>query len=125
LIGGNLYPRTSVLVGPLATGCLADLHADLVLFSAAAIYGDEAFNINLAMAQVEQVMMRQAAQSAILMDSSKFGRKSLVRVCGLQELNWIITDNLIDPSWTDQLGDQLLVAHPPDSAPSNPTADLA
>ena len=125
LIGGNLYPRTSVLVGPLATGCLADLHADLVLFSTAAIYGDEAFNINLAMAQVEQVMMRQAAQSVILMDSSKFGRKSLVRVCGLQELDWIVTDNLIDPSWPNQLGDRLLIADPSNSTPSNPTAASA
>jgi len=110
LIGGSLYPRTGVLVGPVATGCLADLHADVLLFSVACIYGDEAFNHNLAMAQVEQAMMRQAARSVLLMDSSKFGRKSLARVCGLGEVDQVVTDSGIDPAVRDVVGDRLVVA---------------
>ena len=110
LVGGNLYPRTSVTVGPIATGCLADLHADLLLFSLAGIWEDAAFNINLPMAQAEQVMMQQAAESVMLMDASKFGRKSLVRVCGLDEVDRIITDDSIDSAWRDRLGDRLVVA---------------
>ena len=110
LVGGNLYPRTGVCVGPIATGSLADLHADLCLFSLAGIYENEAFNISLAMAQVEQVMMRQAARSVLLMDSSKFGRKSLVRVCGLDEVDQIISDDSVPGSWIDDLGDRLVLA---------------
>lgn len=110
LVGGQLYPRTAVCIGPIATGSLADLHADLCLFSLDGIYGDEAFNINLTMAEVEQMMIRQAAQSVLLMDSSKFDRKSLVRVCGLDEVDLVITDSEIDDSWRDRLGDRLLVA---------------
>ncbi|MCE9590403.1 MAG: DeoR/GlpR family DNA-binding transcription regulator [Planctomycetes bacterium] len=112
LIGGSLYPRTGVLVGPVATGCLADLHADVLLFSLACIYGDEAFNHNLAMSQVEQAMMRQAARSVMLMDSSKFGRKSLARVCGLNEVDQVVTDPGIDPAVRDSLGSRLVVAEP-------------
>lgn len=110
VIGGTLYPRTSVTVGPIATGSLAELHADLLLFSLAGIYGDEAFNINLTMAEVEQVMMRQAARSVMLMDAGKFGRKSLARVCRLDEVDRIITDPGIAPEWTEQLGERLVVA---------------
>ncbi len=110
LVGGSLYPRTGVCVGPIATGCLADLHADMCFFSVAGVYGDEAFNINLTMAQVEQVMMQQAAHSVLLMDSSKFGRKSLVRVCGLGELDAIITDAAIESAWPERLGQRLVVA---------------
>ena len=110
LVGGNLYPRTGVLVGPIATGCLADLHADVLLFSLAGIYENEAFNLNLPMAQVEQMMMQQAAQSVLLMDSSKFGRKSLVRVCGLDEVDQLITDGEVDRLWHDRLGDRLTIA---------------
>ncbi|MCC7192763.1 MAG: DeoR/GlpR transcriptional regulator [Phycisphaeraceae bacterium] len=110
MIGGTLYPRTGVMVGPIATGCLADLHADLLLFSLAGIYGDEAFNQNLAMAQVEQAMMRQAARSILLMDSSKFGRKSLARVCGLGEVDQIVTDSAISSEWRDRLDTRLVVA---------------
>ncbi|MCC6581185.1 MAG: DeoR/GlpR transcriptional regulator, partial [Phycisphaeraceae bacterium] len=56
LVGGSLYPRIGVTIGPIATGCLADLHADLLLFSLAGLFGDAAFNVNMAMAQVEQAM---------------------------------------------------------------------
>ena len=110
MIGGSLYPRTGVMVGPIATGCLADLHADILLFSLAGIYGDEAFNQNLAMAQVEQAMLRQAAQSVLLMDSSKFGRKSLARVCGLSEVDRIVSDASVEQSWRERLGERLVVA---------------
>lgn len=110
LIGGTLYPRTGVTVGPIASGCLADLHADMLLFSVAGIYGDEAFNQNLAMAQVEQTMMRQAARSVMLMDSTKFGRKSLARVCALSEIDTIITDARIAGEWRERLGESLVIA---------------
>jgi DeoR/GlpR family transcriptional regulator of sugar metabolism len=110
LVGGTLYPRTGVTLGPIATGCLADLHADLLFFSLAGIHGDSAFNLNLTMAQVEQVMMQQAAQSIMLMDAGKFGQKSLVRVCGLSEVDQIITDAGVSRMWREQLGDRLVVA---------------
>lgn len=110
IIGGSLYPRTGVTIGPIATGCLADLHADLLFFSVAGIFGDAAFNVNMAMAAVEQAMMRQAAQSVLLMDQSKFGRKSLARVCGVDEVDRIIADTGVDEEWRMQLGDRLLVA---------------
>ena len=110
VVGGNLYGRTGVLVGPIATGCLADLHADLLLFSLAGLYDGAAFNINLTMAQVEQVMMQQAARTVMLMDSSKFGRKSLVRVCGLDEVDQIVADDGVDQTWRHTLGDRLTVA---------------
>jgi DeoR family fructose operon transcriptional repressor len=109
LIGGTLYPRSGVLVGPMATGCLAELHANLLLFSVAGIHGQDCFNQNLAMAQVEQVMLQQAAHSVLLTDSSKFGRKSLTRVCGLGEVERVITDAGIDAAWREQLGSQLVV----------------
>ncbi len=110
LLGGNLYPRTGVTVGAITTGCLADLYADLAIFSVAGIYDDAAFNINLPMAQVEQLMIRQATRSLLLMDSSKFGRKSLVRVCGLSEVDQIVTDAGIADAWRQSVGERLIVA---------------
>ncbi len=110
LLGGTLYPRTGVTVGPITTGCLADLYADLALFSLAGIDDDAAFNINLPMAQVEQLMIRQAARSLMLMDATKFGRRSLVRVCGLGEVDQIVTDEAIAENWRGSIGQRLVVA---------------
>ncbi len=110
LVGGTLYPRTEVTVGPITTGTLADLHADLLLFSLAGVYHDAAFNLNFQLASVEQVMMQQATRSVLLMDSSKFGRKSLVRVCGLDDVDQIVTDASIDDAWRAHVGDRLVIA---------------
>lgn len=109
LIGGNMYPRSGVLVGPIATGCLADLHANLMLFSVAGIHDDACYNQNMAMAQVEQVMLQQSTESVLLMDATKFGRKSLTRVCGLEEVDRIVTDADIETAWPSNLGDRLVV----------------
>ena len=51
---GRSTRSTGVMVGPIATGCLADLHADLLLFSLAGIYGDAAFNRTCPWHKVEQ-----------------------------------------------------------------------
>jgi len=110
LLGGTLYPRTEVTLGPLTTGTLADLHADLFVFSLAGVFGEEGYNLNLEMARVEQVMMQQATRSVMLMDSSKFGRKSMARVCSLTEVDLIISDSDIDPGWKEVLGDRLVIA---------------
>jgi len=110
LVGGRLYPRTAVCVGPLTQHMFKQLHADLLLFSTAAVYGDEAFNLNLDQAEIEQAMLRQAARSVLLMDSSKFDRKSLARVCSLDQVERIVTDVGIDPTWPDRLGLQMVVA---------------
>jgi len=120
LIGGDLYPRTEVTTGPIATGTLADLHADLLMFSLAGIDTDAgggaggsglaAFNINLDMARVEQVMLQQASRSVMLMDHTKFGRRSLVRVCGLGEVDQVITDPAVGDDWRPRVGDRLRIA---------------
>jgi len=110
LIGGNLYPRSGVLVGPIASRCLTDLHADLLLFSLAGAFDDGFYNQNLAMAEIEQVMMKQAARSVLLMDSSKFGRKSLARVCGIEQVEAVITDSGVTERWLKQFGERLVVA---------------
>jgi len=110
LAGGTLYPRTEVTTGPLCRGTLAELHADIAFMSLAGVYDDDAFNINMAMASVEQAMMRQATRAVLLMDSSKFGRKSLARVASLGEFDQIITDARVADEWRDRLGERLVVA---------------
>lgn len=110
VVGGNLYPRSAALVGPIATRCLADLHADLLLFSLAGVYEHDAYNINLDMAEVERVMLQQAARSVMLMDATKFGRKSLARVCRVDDVERIITDASVSEHWRRQLSDRLTVA---------------
>ena len=110
--GGALYPRTGVLVGPIATAALSDLHADLLLFSVAGIFDDDAYNLNIDQAEMERVMLRQAARSVMLMDSTKFGRKSLARVCSVEDIELIVSDPGLSERWLTRLGERLVVAQP-------------
>jgi DeoR family fructose operon transcriptional repressor len=110
VIGGTHYPRTGVLVGPIATAALANLHADLLLFSLAGVFDDEGFNLNIEQAEVERVMIQQAARSVLLMDSSKFGRKSLARVCSTEDVEQIVTDGGVSEKWQRRFGERLVVA---------------
>lgn len=110
VLGGSHYPRTGVLIGPITTAALAQLHADVMLFSCAGLFENEVFNSNLVMAEVEKIAIKQAARKVLLMDSTKFGRKSLARVCAVDEVDLIITDGAIHERWTKLLGERLAVA---------------
>ncbi|HTV47525.1 MAG TPA: DeoR/GlpR family DNA-binding transcription regulator [Phycisphaerae bacterium] len=109
LLGGALYPRSGVLVGPITTQALSEIHADLMLFSVAGVYERDTFNSNLAMVQIEKLAIRQAARRILVADSTKFGRKGLARVCSISDLDQIITDSAISPSWRSALADRLQV----------------
>jgi DeoR/GlpR family transcriptional regulator of sugar metabolism len=110
VVGGAHYPRTGVLIGPITTAALSGLHADVMLFSGAGLYEAEVFNSSLEMAEVERLAVKQAARSILLMDSSKFGRKSLARICAVDDLDLIITDDSVNEKWPKTLGERLQVA---------------
>jgi DeoR family transcriptional regulator, fructose operon transcriptional repressor len=110
VLGGSHYPRTGVLVGPVTTQALGGLHADLLLFSCAGLFENEVFNSNLVMTEVERLAIKQAARKICLLDSTKFGRKSLARICSVDELDLLITDAGVSERWVRELGDRLQVA---------------
>ncbi|HUO08720.1 MAG TPA: DeoR/GlpR family DNA-binding transcription regulator [Phycisphaerae bacterium] len=110
VLGGSHYPRTGVLVGPVTTQALVNLHADLLLFSCAGLFENEVFNSSLVMTEVERLAIRQAARKICLIDSTKFGRKSLARICAVDELDLLITDAGVSERWVRELGDRLQVA---------------
>ncbi len=110
VLGGALYPRSGVLVGPIAAKALADIHADLFLFSVAGVFGTDIFNSNLAMAEFERLAIRQTARRVLLVDATKFGRKSLARVCSVEDLDLVISDADLGAGWQNALSDRIKIA---------------
>jgi hypothetical protein len=58
-------------------------------------------------------------------DSTKFGHTSLARLCPLEEIDVLVTDDEIPPAWRDRLaaaGVRLVVALAPASASEEPPA---
>ncbi len=100
LLGGYLYPRTGVTVGASAQEMLAGLHADLLVFSCAGVAEGSGYNANQMMVEVEQRMLQTAGRAILAIDHNKIGRKALVRLCDLKDIDIVVTD---DGATEDQL----------------------
>jgi len=113
LIGGFLYPRTGVALGGMAERQLEGLHAAQMVLSCAGITEEGAFNTNQMMVDVERKMMQLADEVILAVDHTKFGARSLVRLCGLDEIDVIVTDAGVDAAtrqWLAGLKARVIVA---------------
>lgn len=94
LLGGIVRPSSFSVIGPYATALLAD-HACDKLF-----LGVDGFDIRFGLtttnaleAELNQAMMRAAQRTVVLVDSSKFGRRGFRRICGVGDVDLVITDD--------------------------------
>lgn len=91
--GGILRQNSLSLVGPLAEQTLNSFHVDKAFLGVDGIDVKSGFYTpNLEEAFLNRIMIKISDQTIILADSSKFQRKSLNFICGLEELNILITD---------------------------------
>lgn len=99
LLGGYVSPRTGVCLGPYANELLGRLHVTTTVLSAAGIAEEGLFNAHLLLAETEQAMLAAAGRVIVVADSSKFGRKSLTLVSGLDSIDVLVSDEGLTPHW--------------------------
>src|SRR5262249_12146350 len=99
LLGGYVYPRTGVALGPHANEMLAHLSVRRTVLSVAGVTERGFFNSNLLLVETERAMMRAADQVIVVADSSKFGRQSLAHLCGLEDVQHLVVDDEISDQW--------------------------
>ena len=113
LAGGLLYPRYGVLLGPLAENVLSTIHTRTMFLSVAGIHEGSLYNQNLLLVQSERKMMAQSQRVVLLVDSSKFAQQALTRLCGLEEMDVVVSDSGLSEehkSAVKQAGCELIVA---------------
>jgi DeoR family fructose operon transcriptional repressor len=101
LLGGYVSPRTGVCLGPYANELLGRLHVTTTVLSAAGISEEGLFNAHLLLAETEQAMLKAASRVMVVADSSKFGRKSLTLVSGLDAIDIFVSDDGLPQRWRD------------------------
>jgi len=101
LLGGYVSPRTGVCLGPYANELLGRLHVTTTVLSAAGISEEGLFNAHLLLAETEQAMLKAASRVMVVADSSKFGRKSLTLVSGLEAIDIFVSDDGLPQRWRD------------------------
>jgi len=92
LIGGYVYPRTGVALGPLAVATMRNIRVRRAILGAGGIVAEGLYNSNLLLVEAERQMMACGQEVTIVADHSKFGRLSLAFLCGLDEVDDLVVD---------------------------------
>ena len=97
LLGGFLRSGSPDLWGPITERNLAELHVEWAFVGADAVDGVGQFYCNdLNVARLAGRMMQAADSVYVVADSSKFGRKGLMRFGGPPDVDGVIVDGALD-----------------------------
>ena len=96
--GGVARPQSYELTGPLATGVLEQVTLDVAILGVDGIDSTTGATAHHeGEASINRLMSRQARRVIIVADSSKVGRRTFARICGLAEIGVLVTDTGIAP----------------------------
>lgn len=96
VLGGEVEPESQALVGPLSVQNAKELKADTLFLGAAAIDGDGIYVRTGVERPTKLALMSSAKHIVLLADSGKFSNSAPVRLCGLEQVDVLVTD--VEPS---------------------------
>lgn len=109
--GGELLGSVYTLVGERAIAFLSDYAADWAFLGADAVDHTAGItNMNTLEVPLKRAMIAAATQTAVVADRSKFGRRALAKIAGLEEISHVITDFGLDPDTAQQFGKSVVSA---------------
>ena len=105
MMGGYLYPRTGVALGPLAVASLENVHVRRLIMSVGGITENGLYNSNALLVETELRMITAAEEVVVVSDSSKLGHSALAHLCPLSEVDRLVVDSGIDTNWQQIMRD--------------------
>jgi len=103
IVGGYVHTRTGVTLGPYANAMLAEINVRRAVLSVAGVNEKGYYNSNLLLVETERAMMQAADSVIVVADSTKFGQSSLARLGGLGEIDTLVVDNEVTPTWQETI----------------------
>lgn len=103
LLGGYVYPKTGVALGPLTIRSLPDVHVNQAVMSCSGITARGLFNSNLLLVETQRAMMRCADEVVVVADHTKVGRPALAFLCETAEIDTLIVDSGINATQRELL----------------------
>lgn len=92
ITGGHLRKGSSTLMGESAGVYLSHFKADLALISCRGVDAEGAYEADMGQALIKQHMIRNARNTLLLADGSKFESTYLHRMCDFSQLQAVISD---------------------------------
>jgi DeoR family ulaG and ulaABCDEF operon transcriptional repressor len=111
--GGQIFAEQSIILSAAVDDDMPRFHAPKLFMGAAAIGADGLIQADFILVAAQRRLIDRAEQVVVLADSSKFDGSSGQVVCGLEEIDIVITDAGITPQSAQMLqksGVRLIVA---------------
>ncbi len=114
VLGGKMYKKSLSVRGEYAAAGLKNISCSKLFIGCDGINTETGITCaTTEEASLTNKMMAAAAQTIILADSSKFGRRGFGKICKLEDIDVIITDDGITEEMKDQIeeaGVQIIIA---------------
>lgn len=117
ILGGYVYPRTGVALGPLTVRMMDEIHVQQTIMGVGGITAKGLFNSNGLLVETERAMMRCADEVTVVADHTKIGRQALAFLCDLTDVDTLIVDRGVKPeqrTLVQQADVRLIVAGEPE-----------
>jgi len=106
-LGGLVRPASSSVTGAHAIRILEEISCSILFLGVDGIDLDFGITIsNISEAALNQKMIETAQTVIILADSTKFDRRGLGRICGSDQVDYIVTDSKVSPTTVKDLEDR-------------------
>jgi DeoR family glycerol-3-phosphate regulon repressor len=97
MLGGRLRPREGSFCGGITRQQLSGHWLDRFFLGICGIDENGLYDYSPEDAETKTIFMQQSKAVTALCDSSKFGQRSFVRVCGFEAIDSIVTDAPLPP----------------------------
>ncbi len=103
-LGGTMLSGKFAVVGPQTIEAIESYNADKAIIACKAVDLKKGVtDSNVMFAQVKRAMLGNARERIVAVDSSKFGNVGFSRICGLDEIDTIVTDILPSEEWIEYM----------------------
>lgn len=95
---GSVFREQNIILAPSGEDSMPRFHAPKLFMGASAVGPQGVMQQDVILVAAERRLIDRAEQVILLVDSSKFASSSGAIVCGLDEVDVLITDHRIDPA---------------------------
>jgi len=126
--GGAIYREQSLILSPFENDAIRNFYARKIFIGAQGIGALGVMEADALVIQSEQKLMRQAEELIVMVDSSKFKKRSSLILCPLENVTTIITDDGIAEDaikMIEDAGVSLIIAGPSQAGEKEDSASVA
>ena len=105
MLGGLVSPKTGVALGAITDAALETFRVPTLVFGCGGVRDDAIYNQNSLLVEAQRRMLDAADRRILVADSSKFGHAELVRLCSLDRVDRLVTDDGLSEEWRSRIED--------------------